>query len=247
MPALPDFFGRMYDQRWSTEWMEAEFASGYKDLIFRTVLRGLEERVRRRTLLDLGAHVGRLMALAAGRGWEAEGVELNPSTAAHAARATGLPVHRMDAARLSATGRRWAAVTLIDVLEHIPQPVVALAAARGVLEPGGWIAVKVPHGRVQLRKEALRARLRPGSRPTVADNLVHVSHFGVRSLALALRRAGFTDVAVEIAPPEVPPTAGARCALAKAMRLATWQLGRHLPGGVESPLSLHLQAFARNP
>jgi SAM-dependent methyltransferase len=248
LPALPDFFGRMYDQRWSPQWMETEFTSGYKDLIFRTVLRRLEERLqRRRTLLDLGAHVGRLMHVAAARGWAAEGVELNPSTAAYAAGATGLPVHRSDAAELSSAGRRWAAVTLIDVLEHIPQPVAALAAARAVLEPGGWIAVKVPHGRVQLRKEALRARLRPGYRATVADNLVHVSHFGVRSLALALRRAGFTDVGVEIAPPEVATGAGVRGAVSNAVRLATWQLGRHLPGGVESPLSLHLQAFARNP
>lgn len=248
LPTLPDFFGRMYDQRWSAGWMETEFVSGYKDLIFRTVLRGLEERIparRPRTLLDLGAHVGRLMHVAQARGWAAEGVELNPSTAAHAARATGLPVHRMDARELSHTGRRWAAVTLIDVLEHIPQPVAALEAARGVLEPGGWIAVKVPHGRVQLRKEELRARLRPGYRATVADNLVHVNHFGVRSLALALQRAGFTDVQVEIAAPELVPQAGPRAALAKAMRLGAWQLGRILPGGVDTPLSLHLQAYAR--
>ncbi|HET7231346.1 MAG TPA: class I SAM-dependent methyltransferase [Longimicrobium sp.] len=248
MPALPDYFGRMYDQRWSAEWMETEFVSGYKDLIFRTVLRGLEERMPapgRRTLLDLGAHVGRLMHVAAGRGWAAEGVELNPSTAAYAAKATGLPVHRMDARELSSTGRRWGAVTLIDVLEHIPEPVQALEAARGVLAPGGWIAVKVPHGRVQLRKEELRARLRPGYRATVADNLVHVNHFGVRSLALALQRAGFTDVRVEIAAPELVPQPGMRANFAKAVRLGAWHLGRALPGGVESMLSLHLQAYAR--
>ncbi len=249
LPALPEYFGRMYDQRWAAEWMETEFASGYKDLIFRTVLRGLEERLpaaRRRTLLDLGAHVGRLMQVASRRGWAAEGVELNPSTAAYAARATGLTVHRMDARALSHTGRRWSAVTLIDVLEHIPQPVQALEAARAVLEPGGWIAVKVPHGRVQLRKEELRARLRRGYRATVADNLVHVNHFGVRSLALALQRAGFTEVHVEIAAPELVPHGGARGALARAVRVAAWGLGRALPSGVESPLSLHLQAYARN-
>ncbi len=246
MPALPGFFGRMYDQRWSAGWMETESSSGYKDLIFRTVLARLEERLRgRRTLLDLGAHVGRLMQVAAGRGWAAEGVELNPSTAAHAARVTGLPVHRMDARELSSAGRRWAAVTLIDVLEHIPEPVEALRAARTVLEDGGWIAVKVPHGRVQLKKEALRARLRPGYRATVADNLVHVNHFGVRSLALALERAGFGEVQVEIAAPEVMPPAGAKRALSNAVRLSAWHLGRLLPRGVESPLSLHLQAYAR--
>ncbi|MFL5539242.1 MAG: class I SAM-dependent methyltransferase [Longimicrobiaceae bacterium] len=249
LPALPDYFGRMYDQRWSAEWMETEYTSGYKDLIFRTVLAGLEARVplHARTLLDLGAHVGRLMAMAASRGWAAEGVELNPSTAAHAARATGLPVHRMDARALSGQGRRYGAVTLVDVLEHIPEPVGALEAARTVLAPGGWIAVKVPHGRVQLRKEALRARLRPGYRATVADNLVHVSHFGPRSLRLALERAGFGQVEVGVAAPELVSRRGGAARAANAVRRAAWSLGRLLPGGVESPLSLHLQAYARNP
>lgn len=73
LPALPDFFGRMYDQRWSEAWMESELVSGYKDLIFGTVLRRLEARLPgRRTLLDLGAHVGRLIGLAAEAGWRAE-------------------------------------------------------------------------------------------------------------------------------------------------------------------------------
>jgi SAM-dependent methyltransferase len=251
LPALPGYFARMYDQRWSEEWMEMELRSGYKDLIFRSVLAGLEARGAGgdRSLLDLGAHVGRLVQLAAERGWRAEGVELNPSTAAFAARETGLVVHRADASALSAEGRRFGAVTLVDVLEHIPDPVPALVAARSVLRPGGWIAVKVPHGRVQLRKEHLRRLLDRGYRPTVADNLVHVNHFGPRSLALALERAGFADAAVEIAAPELMPPgpARARRLVSNALRLAAWRAGRAIPGGRESLLGLHLLAFARNP
>lgn len=245
LPALPDYFGRMYDQRWSPDWVEAEFHSTYKDLIFLTVLRGLERRVpaSARTLLDLGAHVGRLMHLASRRGWAAEGVELNPATAAFAARATGLPVHRVDARELAAAGRSFGAVTLVDVLEHIPDPVPMLRAARAALGPGGWIAVKVPHGRAQLRKEAVRARLRPGYRATVADNLVHVNHFGPRSLRLALERAGFPDVSVSVAPPELSDARGARARAANAARLAAWRAAGVLPPA--SPLSLHLLAFAR--
>jgi len=252
LPRLPDYFARMYDQRWSEEWMEMELRSGYKDLIFRTVLAGLEARAAGgggRTLLDLGAHVGRLIQLAAERGWSAEGVELNPSTAAFAARETGLVVHRADASVLSAEGRRFAAVTLVDVLEHIPDPVPALAAARSVLRPGGWIAVKVPHGRVQLRKEHLRRMLDRGYRPTVADNLVHVNHFGPRSLAMALERAGFAEARVEIAAPELMPPgpARARRLVSNALRLAAWRAGRAIPGGRETLLGLHLLAYARNP
>jgi 2-polyprenyl-3-methyl-5-hydroxy-6-metoxy-1,4-benzoquinol methylase len=248
LPALPDYFGRMYDQRWSEAWMAQEFESGYKDLIFRTVLRDLARLgPPERRLLDLGAHVGRLIHLAREAGWEAEGVELNPSTAAFAERATGLVVHRQDARELAASGRRFGAATLIDVLEHIPQPVEALKAARGVLAPGGWIAVKVPHGRNQLLKEELRARLSRGYRATVADNLVHVNHFGPRSLRLALQGAGFADVRVSVAAPELIPPGGvaARRVASNGIRLGAYGLARAL--GVEFPLSLHLQAYARNP
>jgi SAM-dependent methyltransferase len=251
LPALPDYFGRMYDQRWAPEWMRTEWEQGCKDRIFRTVLAALERRAAggERTLLDVGAHVGRLMHLAAGRGWRAEGVELNPATAAFAAEATGLPVHRQDAARLAAEGRRYAAVTLIDVLEHIPEPVAVLETLRGVVAPGGWIAVKVPHGPNQLRKEELRARLRPGYRATVADNLVHVNHFSPRALRVALERAGFADVAVGPAAPETVPAevAAARRVPANALRLAVYRAARLLPRGVDSPLALHLQAYARRP
>jgi SAM-dependent methyltransferase len=249
LPALPGYFARMYDQRWSAAWMRGELASAAKDLIFRRVLRGLEARLTGRTLLDLGAHVGRLMQTARARGWSVEGVELNPSTAAFAAEATGLPVHRMDARELAGTGRRWDAVTLVDVLEHIPDPVAALTAARGVLRAGGWIAVKVPHGPAQLRKELLRERLSRRYRATVADNLVHVNHFGVASLGRALERAGFRDAAVVVAPPELLPTRPLRArALAhNGLRTLVWRAGTLLPRGVESPLSLQLLAFARCP
>ena len=249
LPALPDYFGRMYDQRWSEAWLEAEFQEGTKDLIFRETLRGLARRIpaERRTLLDLGAHVGRLIHLAAREGWRAEGIELNPRTSAYAARATGLPVHRADLRDLQAEGRRYAAVTLVDVLEHIAEPVGALKAVRGVLEPGGWIAVKVPHGPNQLRKELIRGRLFRGYRPTVADNLVHVSHFTPRALRMALEQAGFGEIDIRPAAPVLPPEGeGARRAARAAFLRGTAAAARALPFGARSPLAMNLQAYARN-
>jgi SAM-dependent methyltransferase len=248
LPALPDYFGRMYDQRWSEAWMEAEFREGTKDLIFRETLRDLGRRVppARRTLLDLGAHVGRLMHLAAAAGWRAEGIELNPRTSAYAARATGLPVHRADLRDLQAEGRRYAAVTLVDVLEHIPEPVGALRAVRDVLEPGGWIAVKVPHGPNQLLKETLREKIFQSYRATVADNLVHVSHFTPRALGMALEQAGFTDIAIRPAAPVLPPESpGAARAVRVAFLRGTTAAARALPFGARSPLAMNLQAYAR--
>lgn len=247
VPALPDYFERMYGLNWSADWMQAEHESTYKDLIFNHVLDGLEARVpaQSRTHLDIGAHVGRLIRLARQRGWRPEGIELNPQTAAFAARATGLTVHRKDAAALAEGGSGpYGAITLIDVLEHIPRPLEILRAARKLLIPGGWIAVKVPHGRVQLLKEHWRARLRPRYQAALATNLVHVNQFGPTSLRRGLERAGFAEPTVTVGAPELPP-GGLKLAASNLLRLAVWRASRFDPRGPESPLALHLLAYAR--
>ena len=243
MPALARYFERMYDQRWSAEWVAQEFNSSYKDVIFGRILEALGTRIRSagRTLLDIGSHTGRFLNLASKAGWRAEGTEINARTAAYAAENTDALVHRLRAEQIHELGKQFDAVTLTDVLEHIPEPVALLSTARQVIGAGGWISVKVPCGPAQLLKETWRARLANGYRATLADNLVHVSHFSPHSLRLALERAGFNDISVEIAAPECPP--GARAATLG--RMALYHVGRQIPFGVHSPLALHLQAFAR--
>lgn len=240
LPTLPGFFARMYDQRWSDEWVEQEFDAAYKDLIFRTILRELARRQPAKgALLDIGAHAGRFMWLAQTQGWLVEGVELNPRTADCAARRTGAPVHRLDARDLAVEGRRYAAVSLTDVLEHIPEPLGMLSTAASLLEDHGCIAIKVPCGVSQFHKERVLSRLRPGHRVSLADNLVHVNHFSPASLRTALERSGFTDVAVRTAAPELPSSS----AISRAVRMAVYGAGR-LPGAVHTPLALNLQAYA---
>jgi hypothetical protein len=48
LPALPRYFDRMYDQRWSADWVEREHHAAYKDRIFDDVLAALEARLPRR-------------------------------------------------------------------------------------------------------------------------------------------------------------------------------------------------------
>jgi SAM-dependent methyltransferase len=242
LPTLPRFFERMYDQRWSDDWLVREVASDAKTRIFTDVLDGLERRLPRprRTLLDVGAHVGKFLKIASARGWMAEGIEMNPQTAAYARR-TGATIHQMDLRSFSRFGRTFDAVTLTDVLEHIPDPRAALETAARLVAPDGWVAVKVPCGANQLRKERLRAALGRAPRVSIADNLVHVNHFSPFSLQLALEIAGFTDVELRVAAPELPggPVDGAiRLGIAAAARMT---------GGARSPLAFNLQAYGRRP
>jgi SAM-dependent methyltransferase len=234
----------MYDQRWDEAWVVREFEAEYKDLIFHSILKQLERRVRSkgRRLLDVGAHAGRFLHFARTAGWDAEGIELNPRTAAYAAIRTGLPVHNINAQSLADRGRTYDAVVLTDVLEHIPQPVQLIKTLASLTAAGGVVAVKVPCGRSQVVKEQVLAAI-SSHRVSLADNLVHVNHFSPRSLRLALELAGFSP-AVRTAAPELRPLRplGARALAANALRLTTYGLAR-LPLGVNTPLALNLQAF----
>jgi SAM-dependent methyltransferase len=242
LPALDRYFDRMYDQQWALDWVEAEHTAPYKDDIFADVLAALDARVPSakatagKRLLDVGAHAGRLMSLARAAGWDVEGIELNPRTAARAAQSTGATVHHGNLFTVEPDAP-FDAIALIDVLEHIPDPRRALTRAASWLRPGGAIAVKVPNGAAQRLKESVRAIVRPGYRPTLADNLVHINHFTPASLRLALERTGFAAVAVSAAAPELPDAP-----LARIGRRAVFAAAR-LPGGVHTPLALNLLAI----
>jgi 2-polyprenyl-3-methyl-5-hydroxy-6-metoxy-1,4-benzoquinol methylase len=241
VPALPSFFDRMYDQRWSDEWIAEEHRAAYKDAIFADILAALGRRLApdRRRLLDVGAHAGRFIATARRAGWQAEGLELNPKTAAFAATATGAPVHQGNVHSFDADSA-YDAVTLTDVLEHIPEPRLVLRRVARYLAAGGWIAVKVPNGPAQRVKERAHALLDRGYEARLADNLVHVNHFSPSSLRRALEEEGFRDVTVIAGAPEYPPGAASRL-----VRRLAFLPARFIPGAVHSPLALNLQAYGR--
>lgn len=246
LPTLPRFFDRMYDQRWSQDWVASEHDATYKDFIFQSILRELDRRVpaRPRRLLDVGTHAGRFLSLAKESGWEVEGIELNPRTAAYARQRSGVPVHQVNAQTLADTGTRFHAIALTDVLEHIPEPVALVRHIARLLEAGGWLAVKVPCGRSQWVKERLLARV-TRHEVSLAGNLVHVNHFTPHSLKMALERAGLKNVEVSTGAPELIPRGQGflRGSLSNVVRLALYAAAR-LPGAVETPLSLNLQAYA---
>lgn len=246
LPSLPGFFDRLYDQLWSPEWVQQEFESDYKDLIFQTILAGLDKRaIAKRRLLDIGAHAGRFMHLADRAGWKAEGIELNPRTARFARARTGLPVHAVNVEQLPLSERGYGAITLIDVLEHVPDPVTLLSRVDDALEIGGWVVVKVPSGPAQRQKERMRALIRRGYRPRLADNLVHVNHFSPAALRESFERVGLKHVTVEIAPPELPPAGNGRTTASNLLRRSLYLSGRLLPGGIHTPLALNLLAFGQ--
>jgi SAM-dependent methyltransferase len=92
-------------------------------------------------LLDVGAAYGFAVTEARAAGWSAFGVEVSAAAARRAGRGGGGAVVVADAATLPFPAAAFDAVTLWDVLEHLPDPHAAIAAASACLRPGGRLAL----------------------------------------------------------------------------------------------------------
>ena len=139
-------------------------------------------------LLDVGCAAGFFADEARRAGWDAEGVELSPAMAAHAAE-LGVPVRQGIFAVVPRPEPGLAAVTMWDYIEHSTDPVRDLAIAAGLLRPGGVTALST--GDVA----SLAARV-SGSRWHLLTPRHHNFFFDPETIGIALRRAGLDVVAV---------------------------------------------------
>jgi 2-polyprenyl-3-methyl-5-hydroxy-6-metoxy-1,4-benzoquinol methylase len=151
-------------------------------------------------LLDVGCAAGHFLAAARTAGWRVRGVELNDATA-EVARARGLDAFTgtlgdlLDAEGDAVRGS-FDAVTLWDVVEHVPDPVGLLREAREVLAPGGTLWVATPNVDGLFPRASLRVAPRVGRWPH-PEPPHHLSQFSERTIRNALARAGFPDVVVQ--------------------------------------------------
>lgn len=108
----------------------------------------LDELRRHRTagvVVDVGAGTGGLLERLRASGHRAIGMELDPVALAHARRNhPRLPLARALAEALPVRGGGAAAVTALDVVEHLDDDVVALRELGRVVGPGGLVVVAVP-------------------------------------------------------------------------------------------------------
>jgi SAM-dependent methyltransferase len=138
-----------------------------------------------RSLLDVGCAKGYFMEIAQAAGWTVTGVDISEYATA-AARRRGLNVVR-GATPGTFRGGGFDAVTMWDVVEHLPDPVEALGQVCRVLRPGGVLGLST--GAI----DSLLPRLR-GARSRIFNPPQHLFFFSRRTLDACLRRAGFDVV-----------------------------------------------------
>jgi len=95
-------------------------------------------------LLDIGCGNGAFVRAARAWGWDAEGLDPDPSAAA-VGRATGLPITMGSLPKVSYPDASFAAVTMSHSIEHLHDPVAGLREVRRILQPGGTVWIDTPN------------------------------------------------------------------------------------------------------
>ena len=132
---------------------DSALARGYDDYeaerdnmraTFRDRLRFLPRPALHERLLDVGAAAGFFVEQARLVGWDAEGLELNGWAAEYARERLGVPVRRGSFEDAGYPDHSFAAVTMWEVIEHIPRPREFIREIARILQPGGLLALSTP-------------------------------------------------------------------------------------------------------
>lgn len=134
-------------------------------------------------LLDVGAATGFFMSIAEGMGWKTKGVEIS-KYAAMLAQDKGLDVIHGSIENMKVSPQFFDVVTMWDVVEHMPDPIVNLKIAHDILKPEGLLVLNTPDS------GSLYAKLL-GKRWHLLVPPEHIHYFNNKSIESVLSICGF--------------------------------------------------------
>jgi hypothetical protein len=143
-------------------------------------------------LTEIGAHVGLFLAEAATRGWTATGVEPSAWAVAEGSRRSGVSLRQGAIETLRVRKDSADALVMLDVLEHLVDPVGALRRVHPMLASDGLLVIST------INTSGMHARLSSKRWPWFTR--AHIHYPGPVQLALMLRRAGFEMVRWQLMP-----------------------------------------------
>jgi 2-polyprenyl-3-methyl-5-hydroxy-6-metoxy-1,4-benzoquinol methylase len=194
LPRLnPEQLAAMYQTAYWRSDQAKEF--GYTDYLADRELYLATYRMRREVItrrkpspgrvLDVGSAAGYFLAVMKEIGWECHGVELSATMAETSRSLFGL-TQVQTGSLLDATFRdgTFDAVTFWDVVEHLEDPLAHIARARDLLKDDGLLVIETQN------VESLFARAM-GRRWQHYKMAEHLYHFGPKTVAALLDRAGF--------------------------------------------------------
>lgn len=183
-----------FDSKANDAWVDVLLSDAeekFQTYDFGSLLDELGDRQGR--LLDVGCSIGRLLNLARARGYDVLGLELGARAARHAREQYGLPVIEKTLEESQLESASFDVVTMIEVLEHLPDPRSALTEIHRILKEGGLLLIGVPNAwslGVLVLGEAART-----------FNRNHLAYYNERTLTQLLTQKGFRLVKAMTAVP----------------------------------------------
>jgi SAM-dependent methyltransferase len=139
-------------------------------------------------LLEIGCGGGLLVRVASARGWQVWGTEISPSCASMLRPQMGERLFQGTVLEAPFDDESFDGAAMIEVIEHLTDPLPYLVAVRRLLRPGGRLFVTTPNaGGASARVLGKHWRAYTGE---------HLSYFDPRSMTALLERAGFGKIEV---------------------------------------------------
>lgn len=151
---------------------------------FKPILNQLERFFPQKgILLDVGAATGIFLALARDRGWKVSGIEPSLWAVDVAAKKYNLHLIPNSFEEAELPANHFQVISMIDFIEHIPQPLEAVRKAARLLQSNGVLVIVTPN------IESLAARV--AGKKWWHFRPAHLAFFTDSSLKELLERSGF--------------------------------------------------------
>jgi SAM-dependent methyltransferase len=148
-----------------------------------------------RKMLEVGCGIGTFLADARDAGWVMSGLEINAEFPGFCREELGIDDVKVGLiSDPPFPDASFDAVAMLDVLEHMYDPLTSVKQCARLLKLGGLLVVKSPNGPMQLRKERVKKMLGRGD--GYVASIGHLNQFAPKTLSLAFRKGGLEPVRI---------------------------------------------------
>ncbi|MBU1119523.1 class I SAM-dependent methyltransferase [Patescibacteria group bacterium] len=151
-------------------------------------IRIVKKYVRSGLLLDIGCAAGYFLSEAQKNGFSTKGIEISSFASDYAKNSFNLDVENISILDIDDTYTNFDAVTMWDILEHLPNPLKALKIIYSILRDEGYLFLEMSD--VNSLKRFIEKE-----KWTHWKQDEHFLHFSQRTLSTLLKKAGFSTIA----------------------------------------------------
>lgn len=146
-------------------------------------------------VLELGCSHGSFVGLMSQAGYQAMGVEMSPWVVDFGRQNFEVPIYVGPVEQLDIAPKSLDVIALMDVLEHLPEPVTTISHCLNLLKPDGFLLIQTPEFHEDMQYEILEKKNSPFLMQLKADEHLHL--FSRKSVSAMLKQVGIQHIYFE--------------------------------------------------